>query len=89
VQQLGGLGLEPIPSEGNFLLVLFPQAPGRTALEAEAFLASRGILVRAVAGYGLPHGLRITVGREADNRALVAGLAAFLAAPGAAGAGAV
>jgi histidinol-phosphate aminotransferase len=78
-QQLGGLGLETLPSSGNFLLVLFPQTPGRTAAEAEAFLASRGVLVRAVAGYGIPQGLRITIGREADNRAVVAGLEAFLA----------
>jgi histidinol-phosphate aminotransferase len=78
-QQLGGLGLETVPSEGNFLLVLFPKTPGRTAAEAELFLASRGVLVRAVAGYGIPNGLRITIGREGDNRALVAGLEAFLA----------
>jgi histidinol-phosphate aminotransferase len=77
-QQLGGLGLETIPSAGNFLLTLFPQTPGRTAAEAEAFLAARGVLVRAVAGYGLPQGLRITIGREADNRALIEGLEAFL-----------
>jgi histidinol-phosphate aminotransferase len=77
-QQLGGLGLETVPSEGNVLLTLFPQTPGRTAAEAEAYLASRGVLVRAVAGYGIPHGLRITVGREGDNRALVAGLEAFM-----------
>jgi len=77
-QQLGGLGLETVPSEGNFLLALFPSTPGRTAAEAEAYLASRGVLVRAVAGYGIPHGLRITVGREGDNRALVAGLEAFM-----------
>jgi histidinol-phosphate aminotransferase len=79
-QQLGGLGLETVPSEGNFLLTLFPQTPGRTAAEAEAFLATRGVLVRAVAGYGIPNGLRITVGREGDNRALIAGLEAFMAA---------
>jgi histidinol-phosphate aminotransferase len=88
-QQLGGLGLETIPSSGNFLLALFPETPGRTAAEAEAFLASRGVLVRAVAGYAIPQGLRITVGREADNRALVAGLEAFLAdAPPSPGGGA-
>jgi histidinol-phosphate aminotransferase len=79
-QQLGGLGLETVPSEGNFLLTIFPQTPGRTAAEAEAFLATRGVLVRAVAGYGIPNGLRITVGREGDNRALIAGLEAFMAA---------
>jgi len=88
-RQLGGMGLETIPSSGNFLLALFPETPGRTAAEAEAFLASRGVLVRAVAGYAIPQGLRITVGREADNRALVAGLEAFLAdAPPSPGGGA-
>jgi histidinol-phosphate aminotransferase len=78
-QQLGGLGLEITASQGNFLLVQFPDKPGRTAAEAEVFLASRGVLVRGVAGYGLPRGLRITIGREADNRAVADGLAAFLA----------
>jgi histidinol-phosphate aminotransferase len=78
-QQLGGLGLETVPSEGNFVLALFPETPGRTAMEAEAFLASRGVLVRGVFGYGIVNGLRITIGREADNRALIAGLEAFMA----------
>jgi histidinol-phosphate aminotransferase len=80
-QQLGGLGLEVTPSSANFILVEFPRTPGKTAAEAEAFLASRGLIVRGVANYGLPGHLRITIGLEAHNRALVAALAEFLAEP--------
>lgn len=81
-QQLGGAGLDVVgPSATNFLLVGFPTAPGRTAAEAEAYLASRGLLVRGVSLYGLPNHLRITVGLEAHNRALVDALADFMQAP--------
>lgn len=82
VQQLGGIGLETFPSQANFLLVRFSEAAGRSAAEAETFLASRGILVRGLAGYGLGDSLRITVGSEADNRAVIDALRAFLDLPG-------
>jgi histidinol-phosphate aminotransferase len=81
-QQLGGLGLEVTPSAANFVLVRFPERPGRTAGEAEAFLASRGYLVRGVASYGLPLHLRITVGLEEHNRAVVEALAEFMGQAG-------
>jgi histidinol-phosphate aminotransferase len=78
-QQLGGLGLDVVrPSAANFVLVGFPQAPGRTAVEAEAFLAARGLLVRGVSNYGLPGHLRITIGLETHNRAVIDALADFL-----------
>jgi histidinol-phosphate aminotransferase len=78
-QQLGGLGLEVIPSGANFVLVGFATKPGKTAAEAEAYLAQRGLIVRGVANYGLPNALRITIGLEEHNRALAEHLAAFLA----------
>ena len=77
-QQLGGLGLDVTPSHANFVLVTFPPTPGRTAAEAEAFLAAQGLIVRGVKNYGLPDSLRITVGLEQHNRAVIEGLAAFL-----------
>lgn len=77
-QQLGGLGLDVIPSGANFVLVTFPTTPGKTAAEAEAYLARRGLIVRGVANYGLPNALRITIGLEEHNRSLVEHLAAFL-----------
>ena len=70
-QQIGGLGLEVVPSGANFILVKFPSTPGKTAAEAEAFLASRGLIVRGVANYGLPDHLRITIGLEEHNRAII------------------
>ena len=53
-------GIKVWPSEGNFVLADFG-TPER-AKAADAFLRTRGIIVRPVAGYGLPHCLRITVG---------------------------
>jgi histidinol-phosphate aminotransferase len=77
-QALAGLGLEPRPSAGNFVLVRFPR-PDRTAAAALAHLKADGILVRGMAGYGLPDCLRITVGLEDDCRAVRDSLAEFLA----------
>jgi histidinol-phosphate aminotransferase len=77
-QQLGGLGLEVTPSQANFVLIGFPSTPGRTAAEAEEFLARRGLILRGVGGYGLPGHLRLTIGLEAHNRAVVDALAEFL-----------
>lgn len=77
-QQLGGLGLEVVPSQANFLLVRFPSA-GKTANAADAFLASRGYIVRNAGGYGLPDCLRITIGLDAHNRAVIDVLSEFLA----------
>ena len=77
-QQLGGIGLEVVPSQANFVLVGFPKSPGKTAADAEDWLAGRGLIVRGVANYGLPDHLRITIGLEAHNRALVEALSDFL-----------
>ena len=79
-QQLGGLGLAVTPSGANFILVTFPTTPGKTAAEAETYLARRGLIVRGVANYGLPDALRITIGLEEHNRAMAEHLRAFLQA---------
>ena len=66
------------PSVANFLLVHFPKDAKRSAHAADAFLKSRAIIVRRVDAYGFPNALRMTVGSESDNRAVVAALSAFL-----------
>jgi histidinol-phosphate aminotransferase len=77
-QQLGGLGLDLVgPSATNFVLVGFPKS-GKTAEAADAFLSARGLLTRRVLNYGLPDHLRITIGLEDHNRAIVDALAAFM-----------
>jgi histidinol-phosphate aminotransferase len=70
-QQIGKLGFETHPSFANFVLVRFPEIAGRSAREVEAHLASKGVLVRGLANYGLPDFLRVTVGTEAQNRRFV------------------
>ncbi len=77
-QQLGGIGLEVVPSAANFILVGFPTTPGKTAAEADPFLASKGLIVRMVKSYGLPDHLRITIGLEEHNRAVVEALGEFM-----------
>jgi histidinol-phosphate aminotransferase len=65
------LGLEFIPSHGNFITL-------RVGKAAEIFkrLLRRGVIVRPVAGYGLPEHLRVTVGTEQENERFLAALAA-------------
>ena len=43
------------------------------------FLMKRGLILRAVASYGLPDCLRLTVGPEEANRLVVQALADFMA----------
>ena len=76
-QQLGGLGYDVTPSVCNFVLVHFPDTPGKTADDANKFLAERGLIVRGVQPYGLPNALRISVGLEEHNRAVVEAMEAF------------
>jgi histidinol-phosphate aminotransferase len=77
--EVGKLGLTVTPSAANFILVHFPDAPGRGALDADAFLTARGLITRNVASYKLPHALRITIGTEEANRLVVAALTDFVA----------
>ncbi|WP_425069307.1 histidinol-phosphate transaminase [Reyranella sp.] len=76
--ELTKLGLEPVPSVGNFLLVGFGSK--ERAVAANDWLMNDGLIPRLVAGYGLPAHLRITVGTEAEVKAVQASLARFVAA---------
>ncbi len=71
------LGLTVHPSIGNFLLVEFSGGV-HSASAANEFLMERGLIVREVANYGLPDCLRISVGLEEDNKAVIAALKEFL-----------
>jgi len=72
-------GLVVVDSVGNFVLIRFPSASGKTAAEADRFLCERGLILRAVANYGLPDCLRLTVGPESANRKVAAALGEFMA----------
>ena len=76
-QALRGFGLQVLPSAGNFVLVIFENPERATA--ANDYLNSKGIIVRPVGGYGLPQALRITIGTEDQNRAVIDALSEFAA----------
>jgi histidinol-phosphate aminotransferase len=67
------LGLEYIPSYGNFLTIKVGKAA-----EVYKRLLRRGVIVRPVGGYGLPEHLRVTVGTAEENERFLGALAASL-----------
>ncbi|CCA91556.1 histidinol-phosphate transaminase [Novosphingobium sp. PP1Y] len=64
IEALGNHGLRALPSQANFVLILF-EGPlsAETAFDG---LAERGYIVRWLPGQGLPQALRITIGKRAD-----------------------
>jgi histidinol-phosphate aminotransferase len=78
-EELTKLGLKVTPSAANFVLIHFPLDKGKTAADADAFLTGRGLVLRALNNYRLPHALRLTIGTEEANRLVVEGLREFMA----------
>lgn len=62
VAGLKRLGLEHIPSHGNF--VTFAVGDGAAVNQK---LLKQGVIVRPIGGYGLPNHLRVTVGLDTEN----------------------
>ena len=56
------LGLEPVESVTNFILFPFKKAAGLTAA-----LTKRKVIVRPMAGFGLPDYVRVSVGTAKEN----------------------
>ncbi len=69
------LNLRYVPSYGNFVLVHVGDAP-RINLE----LLKRGVIVRPVAGDGLPEWLRVSIGLPQENARFIDALTAILTA---------
>jgi len=68
------LGLEYIPSHGNFLTIKVGKAG-----DVYKRLLRRGVIVRPVGGgYGLPEHLRVTIGTAEENDRFLSALAASL-----------
>jgi len=68
------LGLEWIPSAGNFVLVDMQQ-PALPIYEA---LLRKGVIVRPVGVYELPNHLRVTIGTQAENQLFLQALTELL-----------
>lgn len=73
VEAFDELGLEYVPSFGNFVLVRVgddDQAGARVNLA----LLKQGVIVRPVGNYGLPQWLRISIGLPKENAVFIAAL---------------
>lgn len=77
-REISALGLDVLPSVANFVAIRFPDTPGRTAADADRFLTSRGLVLRAIGAYGMGEFLRLTVGSQEANERVVAVLAEFM-----------
>ncbi|HEY9447171.1 MAG TPA: histidinol-phosphate transaminase [Burkholderiales bacterium] len=73
-QGLKDLGLDYIPSRGNFVSFRMKDA-------ARVFqrLLQSGVIVRPIAGYGMPNFLRVSIGLAAENERFLESLARALA----------
>ncbi|MBM7060841.1 histidinol-phosphate transaminase [Pseudomonas sp. UL073] len=69
------LGLRWIPSKGNFIAVDF----ARDAAPINQALLQAGVIVRPVAGYGMPTFLRVSIGTQVENACFLEALARVLA----------
>ena len=68
------LGLAHIPSHGNFVTIEVADA-----VTINQKLLKQGFIVRPLGGYDMPHHLRVTIGREAENRRFLDALEKALA----------
>jgi histidinol-phosphate aminotransferase len=76
--ELEKVGFTVTPSVGNFILIHLPA--GKSAQALDAFLKSKGIILRMVGAYGMPNAIRMTIGTESDNRAVVEAFRMFMTA---------
>lgn len=74
-QGFARLGLQWIPSRGNFIAVDL----GREAAPVYQGLLREGVIVRPVANYGMPQHLRVSIGTEQENRRFLEALQQVLA----------
>jgi histidinol-phosphate aminotransferase len=68
------MGLDYIPSAGNFISVNV----GEQAADINQLLLEQGVIVRPVAGYGMPGHLRVSIGLPEENDRFIESLARAL-----------
>jgi len=72
---LDKLGLRYLPSKANFITIDF----ARDAAPIDRALLQRGVIVRSLGAYGMPHFLRVSIGTQAENARFLEALAEVLA----------
>jgi len=72
------LGLTCLPSQANFVTILDPPLGANELADA---LLRRGYIVRAMGAFGLPNGVRVSVGSQEENEGFVAVLREAIGKP--------
>jgi histidinol-phosphate aminotransferase len=80
IAQLGNYGLRAVPSAANFVLIEFAKTGPVAAAAANQYLQERGFILRYFSGEALGHCLRLTIGTEEENRAVMTALSDFCTA---------
>jgi histidinol-phosphate aminotransferase len=75
VEGVSALGLDHIPSRGNFFCVRVG-----AAAQVYADLLRQGVIVRPVGAYAMPEWLRVSIGLPAENERFLSALAAVVPA---------
>ena len=73
-ESLREIGLTVVPSEANFVMVVFADA-GQAAHVVEDLL-TQGVIVRPLNAFGLPNCIRISTGTDEDNERCIAAMQA-------------
>jgi len=71
------LGLRTVRSDANFVMVILDEAAEAARVATE--LLERGVIVRPLGAFGLPHCLRISTGLDEENRMCVEAMEKLLA----------
>jgi histidinol-phosphate aminotransferase len=69
---LADLGVEYVRSDANFVMSLWPSREG--AMQFVEDMIHQGVIVRPLEQFGVPNGVRITIGSDADNKKLIAAM---------------
>ena len=63
------MDIEVIPSAANFLTLVFDNEDEATSFNES--MLQNGIILRHLAGWGLPNCVRVTIGTEEENECLI------------------
>ena len=69
---LAEMGIEFAPSDANFVMTIWPSQ--QVAEDVAQRLAESGVIVRPISQFGVPNGIRITIGSDEQNEMLIAAL---------------
>jgi histidinol-phosphate aminotransferase len=71
-ESLREMGFDVVASDANFVMVPLESATRATALTEE--LLRKGVIVRPLGAFGLPHCIRISTGTDEENQMLIEGV---------------